>query len=159
MTFTRWGDELRHCRTFLLVTVSAILELLIENYFVWCCPPMPLSAQRLVCTRFVTSHKKRPRRVVAASNKRKYDPTDIPLQDNIAIFFREWMQTNSIVKWLVTWRWCSISNMVMVFVCMCNANIWDQVCASLARNVSQLSRHDVESMCAADTVFWVRPWG
>lgn len=66
-------------------------------------------------------------RVVAASNKRKYDLTDVPLQDNIALFFRHWMSKNSVVNWLVTWRWCSISNMVMVFVCMCLANVFDQV--------------------------------
>lgn len=66
-------------------------------------------------------------RVVAASNKRKYDPNDVPLQDNIAIFFRNWMHENSAVKWLVTWRWCSISNMLMVFLCMTVANVWDQV--------------------------------
>lgn len=67
--------------------------------------------------------------MVAASNKRKYDPTDVPLQDNVAIFFRNWMQMNSAVKWLVTWRWCSISNLLMVFLCMTVANVWDQVCA------------------------------
>lgn len=39
VTFTRWGDEMKHIRPFLIITVSAILQLLVENFFVWCFPP------------------------------------------------------------------------------------------------------------------------
>lgn len=35
MQFPRWNDEMKHIRLFLIVTFAAILELLIENYFVW----------------------------------------------------------------------------------------------------------------------------
>jgi hypothetical protein len=186
MTFTRWGDEMKHIRMFLSMVVAAILELLIENFFVWYCTPskaalaavcicslsldsIPVFWEGAVLPAQVGQHSRScsafacfPRRlrasfwlyllvgaeevrlyrVVAASNKRKYDPTNMPLQDNMASFFREWMQTNSVVNWLVTWRWCSVSNMVMVFVVMCFANIWDQVLPRLGTLLLQRFLHE-----------------
>ena len=39
-TFTRWGDELKHVRKFILVIFVAIVELLIENYCSWYFPSL-----------------------------------------------------------------------------------------------------------------------
>lgn len=48
MHFRRWSDELRYLPRFLAVFALTVLELLIENFLVWCGPHW---AQAVLCRR------------------------------------------------------------------------------------------------------------
>jgi hypothetical protein len=67
------------------------------------------------------------RRVVAAGNMRKYDVNFVPLQDNVALVTRAWMQRSTLVNWVVTWHWAHIGNFLLAFLCIPFSCAWDQV--------------------------------
>jgi hypothetical protein len=127
IVFRRWNDEIRQLPKFLAVFSVAVMELLIENYCVWWVLSAQLATMRSGTAPFPKYDHYAVRRVVAASNRRKYDASFVPLQDNIAIFFREWMLHNDAIKWLVLWRWSNIAVFLLVFLCICVSVLWDQV--------------------------------
>lgn len=52
--FKRWNDELKELPKFLIVFTAAVVELLVENYCVWCAQCvvakcMPTCANRVAC--------------------------------------------------------------------------------------------------------------
>ena len=100
-------------------------------------------------------------RSVAASNKRKYDSTFVPLQDNIALLAKAASQRTGVVHFLVHWHWAHIAVFLFAWLCVPFSVLWDQVCShglpAIATNVQRCRQHGNTAASMWLSNLWVRP--
>ena len=53
LAFERWGDEIKELPKFAVTMSLLVLQLLIENFFVWCAPSRGLACPSVECVCFV----------------------------------------------------------------------------------------------------------